>query len=49
MLCNKFVLLYSWLYWNISLLYKLLCNVLYKTYCVGVLKNYIAMLYNMAI
>ena len=29
-ICNKFGLLYSWLYWNISLLYKLLCNVLYN-------------------
>ena len=33
MLRNKFVLLYSWLYWNISLLYKLLWNVLYNILC----------------
>ena len=31
--CNKFVLLYSWSYWNISLLYKFLCNVLHNILC----------------
>ena len=33
MFCNKFILLYLWLYWNISLLYKLLCSVLYNILC----------------
>ena len=33
MLYNQFVLLYRWLYWNISLLYKWLCNVLYNFLC----------------
>ena len=42
MLYNKFVLLYIWLYWNISLLYN--CYVTcYITYCVGALDGYIAM------